>query len=67
VVTVDAIRKHHRFCVLIRGDAEGMIQATLEAKRIAVARRIEKSKTLCSRRCWITLMRTSLPSIEQLS
>jgi hypothetical protein len=49
VVTVDAIRKHHRPCVLIRSDAEGIIQATLEAKRITVARRIEKSKTPCSR------------------
>jgi len=45
VITVEASRKHHRPCVLIRSGAEGIIQAALEAKRIAEARRIEKVKS----------------------
>ncbi|MBI5579284.1 MAG: sigma 54-interacting transcriptional regulator [Deltaproteobacteria bacterium] len=45
VITVEASSKHHLPCVLIRSGAEGIIQATLEAKRIAEARRIEKVKS----------------------
>ncbi|MHB9098843.1 MAG: sigma 54-interacting transcriptional regulator [Syntrophales bacterium] len=45
VITVQAARRHNRPCVMIRSGAEGIIQATLEAKRIAEARRIEKVKS----------------------
>lgn len=45
VITVQAGRKHQRPCVMISSGAEGIIQATLEAKRIAEARRLEKVKS----------------------
>ena len=45
VITVQAGKKHNRCCVMIRSGAEGIIQATLEAKRIAEARRLEKVKS----------------------
>jgi transcriptional regulator with PAS, ATPase and Fis domain len=44
VIAVKAGKKHDRPCVMIRSGAEGIIQATLEAKRIAEARRLEKVK-----------------------
>jgi transcriptional regulator with PAS, ATPase and Fis domain len=45
VITVQAGRLHNRPCVAIRSGAEGITQATLEAKRIAEARRLEKVKS----------------------
>ena len=45
VITVRAGAKHHHPCVMIKSGAEGIIQATLEAKRIAEARRLEKVKS----------------------
>jgi len=45
VITVQAGKQHHHPCVMIRSGAEGIIQATLEAKRIAEARRLEKVKS----------------------
>lgn len=45
VIAMQAGKKHDRPCVMIRSGAEGIIQATLEAKRIAEARHIEKVKS----------------------
>ena len=45
VIAVQTGAKHHRPCVMIRSGAEGIIQATLEAKRIAEAKRLEKVKS----------------------
>jgi transcriptional regulator with PAS, ATPase and Fis domain len=45
VIAVQAGKRHNRPCVMIRSGAEGIIQATLEAKRIAEARRLEKVKS----------------------
>ncbi|MCE5284077.1 MAG: sigma 54-interacting transcriptional regulator, partial [Deltaproteobacteria bacterium] len=45
VITVQTGQRHQRPCVMIRSGAEGIIQATLEAKRIAEARRLEKVKS----------------------
>jgi len=44
VITTQTGRRHNRPCVMIRSGAEGIIQAALEAERIAEARRIEKVK-----------------------
>jgi len=45
VITVKAGRQRGGPCVMIRSGAEGISQATLEAKRIAEARRHEKVKS----------------------
>ncbi|MDI6725555.1 MAG: sigma 54-interacting transcriptional regulator [Smithellaceae bacterium] len=45
VIAMQVSRKLNHPCVMIRSGAEGIIQATLEAKRIAAARRIEKVKS----------------------
>jgi transcriptional regulator with PAS, ATPase and Fis domain len=45
VIAGQASQLHHRPCVAIRSGAEGITQATLEAKRIAEARRLEKVKS----------------------
>jgi transcriptional regulator with PAS, ATPase and Fis domain len=45
VIAVQAGKQHNRPCVMIRSGAEGIIQATLEAKRIAEAKRLEKVKS----------------------
>ena len=45
VIAMQAGRPQKRPCVMIRSGAEGIIQATLEAKRIAEARRLEKVKS----------------------
>ena len=45
VITAQVCRQHRRPCVAICSGAEGITQATLEAKRIAEARRLEKVKS----------------------
>lgn len=45
VITAQACKRHNRPCVAIRSGAEGITQATLEAKRIAAARHSEKVKS----------------------
>jgi len=45
VITGQICRQHNRPCIIIRSGSESIIQATLEAKRIVEARRLEKIKS----------------------
>ena len=45
VITGQICRQHNQPCIIIRSGAEGILQATLEAKRIVEARRLEKVKS----------------------
>ena len=45
VITGQICRQHNRPCIIIRSGSESIIQATLEAKRIVEARRLEKVKS----------------------